>query len=302
MVKTDIIGRMARKRDKILLALLRFNAALPLLFNHALGVIIGTLVTVFPNRRLSTCRTNIGRCFPSLSGRERNRLVRSAMRHTGRGLAEAGRMWLRPVEDNLALIRSVEGEGHIRQALDSGRGVILATPHLGNWELFGLYCSSRYPMTNMYREPPMKGLDETIRGGRESGGGRYVPADASGVRAQLKALKQGEMVGMLPDQVPSEGGLTVPFFGLPAVTMTLLSQLARKSGAAVIFGFAERLPWARGYRIHFLPPDELVTTADIETSVTRVNAQVEQCIRMRPDQYLWIYKRFRNTDTEFYDK
>ena len=294
--------RMSRKRDKIILTLLRFNAAMPLLLNHALGVFVGTLATWIPNKRLSTCRTNIQRCFPELSVNESKRLVRSTMRHTGRGLVEAGRMWLRPAEDNLALIRAVEGEEVVQQALESGRGVILATPHLGNWELFGLYCSHNYPMTNMYRAPPMKGLDETIREGRQSSGGRYVPADASGVRAQLKALKDGEMVGILPDQVPAEGSVTAPFFGIPAVTMTLLSQLARKSGAVVIFGFAERLPWARGYRLHFLPPDDLITTADLEDSVAHVNQQVEKCIRMRPEQYLWVYKRFRNTEAGFYER
>lgn len=110
------------------------------------------------------------------------------------------------------------------------------------------------------------------------------------------------MIGILPDQVPSEGGVIAPFFGLPALTMNLLSKLAKKSNAVVIFGFAERLPWARGYRLYFLPPDEVITTGDVEESVAHVNAQVEKCIRMLPEQYLWIYKRFRNTTPGFYRK
>ena len=224
------------------------------------------------------------------------------MRHAGRAIVEAGRMWLRPPEKNLALIKSVKGEETIHQALDNNRGIILATPHLGNWELAGSYASTRYPLTIMYRPSRMKGLDRLIHSGRETSGGRYVPADTSGVRAQLKALKDGEMIGILPDQVPSEGGVLAPFFGLPAVSMNLLSNLARKTNAVVIFCVAERLPWARGYRLHFLPPDEAITTADMEESVARVNAQVEQCIRMHPDQYLWTYKRFKHTEPGFYER
>jgi KDO2-lipid IV(A) lauroyltransferase len=293
---------MSQITDRIAQWVLRANARLPLIINHALGSLIGTLATFIPNKRIATCRTNIQRCFPELSRREQNRLVRSAMRHAGRATIEAGRMWLRPAAENLARIVHVEGEQVVQQALDNQRGVILATPHLGNWELFGSYCSTHYPLTSMYRPARMKGLDKMIHTSREASGGRYVPASSSGVRAQLKALQEGELIGILPDQVPSEGGVIAPFFGLPALTMNLLSKLAKKSNAVVIFGFAERLPWARGYRLYFLPPDEVITTGDVDESVAHVNAQVEKCIRMLPDQYLWIYKRFRNTTPGFYRK
>lgn len=293
---------MSQTRDRIAQWLLRANARLPLAFNHALGILIGTAFTWLPNKRVVTARTNIRRCFPDLSKREQRKLAHSAMRHAGRAIVEAGRMWARPPADNIALLRSIEGEEVIRQAREQQRGVILATPHLGNWELAGSYVSSRYPLTIMYRPSRMAGLDDMIHGGRESSGGKYVPADGSGVRAQLKALKAGELIGILPDQVPAEGGIIVPFFGLPALSMTLLSNLARKTNAVVIFSVVERLPWARGYRMTFLPPDEAITTADMEESVERVNAQVEKCIQLCPEQYLWTYKRFKNATPGFYIK
>jgi len=84
--------------------------------------------------------------------------------------------------------------------------------------------------------------------------------------------------------------------------MNLLSSLASKTNAVVIFGFAERLSWSRGYRLHFLPPDEKISTAPLQESVERVNAQVEKCIRMVPDQYLWIYKRFQKNGEKFYSR
>ena len=293
---------MSKSSDRIAQCLLRANARLPLSVNHALGIVIGTLFTWIPNKRIATCRTNIRRCFPELTRREQNRLVRRSMRHAGRAIVEAGRMWLRPPEENLALLKSVDGDEHIHDALANNRGVILATPHFGNWELAGSYISTHFPLTIMYLPSQMSGLDQLMHKGRESSGGTYVPADGSGVRALLKALNTGELIGLLPDQVPDEGGVIAPFFGMPALSMNLLSKLAKKTNALVIFGFAERLSWAGGYRMHFLPPDEAITTADMEESVARVNAQVEKCIRLHPDQYLWTYKRFKKTEPGFYKK
>jgi KDO2-lipid IV(A) lauroyltransferase len=216
-------------------------------------------------------------------------------------LMEVGKLWLRPVSKNLALIRSVSGEEYVQQCLDNGKGVILATPHLGSWELAGSYVSSRFPLTTMYQKPMLKGLDKIIKDGREGSGGRYVKTDSSGIRALLKALRNGEMIGLLPDQVPSQGGIIAPFFGHPALTISLLSSLAIKANAIVIFGFAERLSWSRGFRIHYLPPDELISSTSLEESTARINAQVEKCIRMVPDQYLWVYKRFQKNGEHVYD-
>jgi len=215
---------------------------------------------------------------------------------------EVGRLWLQPVEKNLAMIKSVSGEEYITKYLDDGRGVILAAPHMGSWELAGSYVSSRYPLTTMYQKPPLKGLNKLIKDGREGSGGKYVPTERSGIRAMLKALHDGKMVALLPDQVPSQGGVIAPFFNNPALTISLLSKLARKTDAIVIFCFAERLPWSRGFHIHFFPPDELISSTSLKESATRINAQVEKCVRMVPDQYLWIYKRFQKNGEYFYDR
>jgi len=228
--------------------------------------------------------------------------VRQSLRQISKGLMEVGRLWLQPAEKNLAMIKSVSGEEHITKCLEEGRGVILAAPHMGSWELAGSYVSSRYPLTTMYQKPPLKGLSKLIKDGREGSGGNYVPADNSGIRAMLKALRKGEMVGLLPDQVPSQGGVIAPFFDKPALTISLLSKLSGETDATVIFVFAERLPWSRGFKIQFLPPDELISSTALEESAARINAQVEKCIRMAPDQYLWVYKRFQKNGEHFYDR
>lgn len=293
---------MGTKTDKIAELILRANARLPLPVLHAMGNLIGSLLAIIPGKRVATCQTNIAACFPELSSTRQRRLVRQTFRQSAKGLMEVGKLWLRPPENNLTMIRSIEGEEHVTRSLNDGKGVILATPHLGSWELFGSYCSSQYPLTSMYQKPPLKGLNELIRDGREGSGGRYVPADNSGIRALLQTLRKGEMIGILPDQVPSQGGIIAPFFAKPALSMNLLSSLAGKTNAVVIFGFAERLSWSRGYRLHFLPPDEKISTVPLQESVERVNAQVEKCIRMVPAQYLWIYKRFQKNGEKFYSK
>ncbi len=293
---------MSTRKDRIAETVLRTNARLPLSVLHTIGNIFGSLLVILPGKRVATCRANIETCFPELSRNSQRRLVRQSLRQISKGLMEVGRLWLQPVEKNLAMIKSVSGEEHITKCLEEGRGVILAAPHMGSWELAGSYVSSRYPLTTMYQKPPLKGLSKLIKDGREGSGGNYVPTDNSGIRAMLKALLKGEMVGLLPDQVPSQGGVIAPFFDNPALTISLLSKLAAETDATVIFVFAERLPWARGFKIQFLPPDELISSTALEESATRINAQVEKCIRMAPDQYLWIYKRFQKNGEHFYDQ
>ncbi len=293
---------MSNRSDKIVELLLRTNARLPLAVLHSLGNFIGSLMAIIPSKRVATCQANIKACFPELSNSQRKRLLRKSFRQIAKGLMEVGKLWLRPADENLSMLKSISGEEHVSQAIELGKGVILAAPHLGSWELAGSYVSSRYPLTTMYQEPPLKGLSKLIKDGREGSGGTYVPADSRGIRAMLTALRKGDMVALLPDQVPSQGGIIAPFFGIPALTISLLSSLAGKTDATVIFGFAERLPWSRGFHLHFLPPDELISSTALEESAMRINTQVEKCIRMAPDQYLWIYKRFQKNGERFYDR
>jgi KDO2-lipid IV(A) lauroyltransferase len=138
-------------------------------------------------------------------------------------------------------------------------------------------------------------MGKLMRATRERFGARLVSADNTGIRALYKALERGEMVAILPDQVPSarSGSVFAPFFGIPASTMVLLSRLAVKTGAPVMFAYAERLPRGRGYHLHFLPAPPDVNHGDLESSAATVNAMVEKCVRAAPDQYQWVYKRFR---------
>jgi KDO2-lipid IV(A) lauroyltransferase len=280
-------------RTALILAGLWLFAVLPLPLNHALGTTLGWLLALVPNGLRRTTRDNLRRCFPELNSRQRRRLARRSLMEMGKTVTETGPLWRWPGERTLALVREVRGREWLDAALVKGRGVILATPHLGAWDLAGLWGAANLPITTLYRRPRIAGLDQRVRAARERMGARYVAADAAGVRALYQALADHRVVGMLPDQDPRDrGGEFAPFFGTPAYTMTFLSRLARKSGAPVLFAYCERLPRGRGYILHFLPTPASIHAA-LPESLATVNQMVEQCVRALPEQYQWSYKRFK---------
>ncbi|MEZ5581636.1 MAG: lysophospholipid acyltransferase family protein [Candidatus Competibacteraceae bacterium] len=280
-------------RRDLVVRLLRLSACFPLPVVHAFGTFIGWLLSWIPNKSQRIATANIARCLPEWSQAERNRLLRRNLVETGKIMLELGPLWLWEAQRVLGLIQAVTGEEAWQAALAERRGGIAITPHLGAWEVSGLYVSSRYPTTILYR-PSRLGIDDLICAARERAGGRTVATDSAGVRALYKALQAAEVLGILPDQDPGrEAGIFAPFFGQPAHTMVLLSRLAMKYRCPVCLVCAERLPRGRGYRLRFDLLPDTVSEGPLEASVTAVNAAVEQAVRRRPEQYLWVYKRFK---------
>ena len=252
-------------------------------------------MALFPGNLRRVARTNVALCYPELPPREQARRVRAGLANTARAATESAALWLWPRERALALVVETRGEEHLRAAMAAGKGAILAGPHIGAWELVGLYCGARYPMTALYRPLRLAELDALVHQAREKSGATLVPTDARGIRSLYQAMARGDAVGILPDQEPGGGaGVFAPFFGVPAYTMVLLSRMAAKAGAPVIFTFAERLPRGRGFRMHFIPAPEGIADPDPVVAATALNRGVEQCIAIAPDQYQWAYKRFRS--------
>lgn len=273
--------------------LMRSFAALPLPAAHAIGGALGWLMWQFPNSARRVTRRNLELCLPELSVRARRKLERRSLIETGKTLAETPRTWCADPEQVLARVSEVSGEAAVEAAVAEGRGVIVAGPHLGAWEVIGLYLGARYAITTLYRPPRSKKLEKLMTAGRERTGAHVVPTDSRGVRALFKRVARGEMVGILPDQDPGyRRGVFAPFFGVPAVTMTLLSKLAAKRRPLVVVGFAERLPKGR-YHIHLIPVEEAIYDPDPVVSATALNRAVEAAVRRCPEQYQWSYKRFR---------
>jgi KDO2-lipid IV(A) lauroyltransferase len=273
---------------------IRFWSLLPLRLAHGIGALLARLMIWLPNKPKSICQTNIRLCYPQMPEPQKKALIKNILIETGKTVTETGALWLWPQKRLLGLVKSISGEQALLAAVEQKRGVIIAAPHIGAWELVGLYWSSRYPFTALYRPPKMSGLDTFIRSARERCGSRLVPTNAGGVKALFQGIKRNEFIGILPDQDPGEdGGAFAPFFSIPANTMTLLPRLARKSGAAVFFVFAQRLAKGRGYHMHVLPASQAIACDDIVSASKAVNEGVEACIRLCPEQYQWIYKRFK---------
>lgn len=282
------------RRAALMRAALRLLAWLPLRYAQGIGGTVGRLAGLIPNGLRRVAETNLALCFPELSARNRRRLLAQTLAETGRTAAEMGALWLWPAPRVLALVREVPGDEVLTQALSLGKGLILACPHLGAWELAGLYCATRCKLTALYRPPRMAMLDAMIRRARERSGARLVPTDAVGIRALFQALRHGDAVGILPDQDPGrERGVFAPFFGILTNTMTLVSRLAASTGAPVVLVYAERLPRGAGYRMRFVPAPEDIADPDAKIAAAALNRAVESCARARPEQYQWTYKRFK---------
>lgn len=277
----------------IQVALLKLAARLPLRLSHAIGGALGTLVAAFPNSARRTTDINLVRCLPELSSRQRRRLRRRSLMHTARMLMEAGRIWLGPRAAVLAMVREVVGGEHLDAAFARGRGVVVAGPHLGCWEIVNTWIAARYPITVMYK-PQEGAVDHLIRQARADTGARMVTTDNQGVRALLAALRRNEMVGVLPDQAGSrDSGVFAEFFGHAANTPVLAPKLVSRTGAALVFAYGERLPRGRGFRIHYVPGAPEIGDPDVRVGARALNRGIEGCVRQLPEQYWWSYKRFR---------
>jgi KDO2-lipid IV(A) lauroyltransferase len=270
-----------------MLFLLRLAARLPLPLLHALGAALGWIVYLSSPRYRRDFRRNL-----ETAGLSDFRLRRAAVAEAGKGVLEAPVVWLRPLRQVAGLVVEVSGWEHVDSGVKRGRGVIIVTLHLGCWEMVGQYVASRMPLTAMYSPPKVRALEPVMRVGRSRDGAmNCVPADLRGVRALLKALKRGEAIAMLPDQVPGIGdGEWVEFFGRPAYTMTLVGRLSEQTGAPALLCYAERLSRGRGYRFVAEP---LLASRPPESPARALNRSLEQVIRRCPEQYLWSYNRYK---------
>ena len=270
-----------------MIRLFKIVSLVPLWLMHGLGWGLGWLVFagsgVYRRRFLDNARQ---------AGMTR-RQWQGAVGESGKLVAELPRLWLgRPV--------SVQWEGaqHVEAALASGRGLLFLTPHLGSFEVTGQsyarrFGQTRQPIMVLFRPPRQRWLREVVIAARARPGLNMAPTTLAGVKQMIKALKSGESMGLLPDQVPPLGmGRWAPFFGRDAYTMTLSVRLAQQTGATVLLIWGERLAWGRGYRVRVEPlPAPL--PADLTQAVGVINQAMETLIRSCPQQYLWGYARYK---------
>ena len=272
---------------------LLITALLPLKFIHLLGSFMGKLSWLSNSRIRRIAEKNIQLCFPELDHFQQEKLVKQTLNETGKVILETGKMWQGNTNKTLSLVRDCENQHLIDDALAQKKGVIIAMPHYGSWELTSLYCAKHYQLTTMYAPQADIKVDHLIRQARQRTGANLVQTDTSGIRSLSKALKQGEVISILPDQSPKSNGIFAPFFGHPCYTMTLLSKLAQRNNATVIFTYAKRLDDDSGFKIIFREASQEISQLNIEESVVEINFNIEKLIRETPHQYQWTYKRFK---------
>jgi KDO2-lipid IV(A) lauroyltransferase len=283
---------MSPFKFKLLRLLLAAFSLLPLPVVHGLGVFLGWLGSILSFKHARLTKINLQSSGIYQDEVEFKKAVRQNIGESGKALLETLAIWFRNDKRQLSLVRSFDGWNHIEAGLTSGKGIIFLTPHMGCFEITSLYVATRHPVTVLYRPPRHAWMLPLMNMGRKRGKIILAQANIHGVKQLLQAIKRGEAIGMLPDQAPLEGeGEWAPFFGRPAYTMTLVSKLAKKTGAQVLMVFGERLSYGRGYDIHIRP----ITDGGINTP-TLLNTEIERTVMQCPTQYLWGYDRYKARD------
>lgn len=276
-----------------MLALFRWVSRWPLGLLHALGAAVGWLTWALSPTYRRRIREN------SAQAGYRFAQVRGCIAHAGRMAFEMPRLWFgAPVP-----IEWADGKALLEASYAKGKGIVFLTPHLGCFEItaqiVSQHFSPRYgPLTVLYRPARQAILAEVTEQARDRDGLATAPATLAGVRQLIRALRKGQAVGLLPDQVPPQGqGLWSPVFGKPAYSMTLAARLAQQTGADMLLVWGERLPQARGFRLHTQPFGAALSD-DLQTAVDQINAAMEDLIRQCPQQYLWGYGRYKTPRQE----
>jgi KDO2-lipid IV(A) lauroyltransferase len=266
--------------------LFRLIAPMPLWLLHALGAAVGRLVYWLSPTYRRHLRENLAQAGldPALRG--------AVAAEAGKQMLELSRIWMRTLEEAIAQVVEVVGWEYVDAAHRSGKGIVFLTPHLGCFEITAQYLSAHFPITVLYRPPKRTALQQLIEMGRQRAQLHLAPADLTGVRSLIKAIKRGQAVGLLPDQAPKTGeGVWLDFFGRPAYTMTLAARLT-ETGATTLMTWGERLPGGRGYRVHFSPPQVALKGNTLERAQA-INHEVEHLVHRCPAQYLWGYNRYK---------
>jgi KDO2-lipid IV(A) lauroyltransferase len=257
-----------------------------------LGRQLGALVLRIPSRRRHIARCNIALCFPELDAQEREALVDANLRDIGLMLVEFALGWMASDRRLARIPTQIEGLHHLEAARAQGKGVLLVGGHFSHLELCARLISQRIRIAGMYRRMDSRVFEWIVLRARL----HYADAmfDKDDIRGTVKYLRNGGTLWYAPDQdMRSKDSVFVPFFGVPAATITATHHLARLSGAVVIPFFHRRLPGADGYVLRLGAPLEAFPGTDPMLDTARVNGCIEQMAREAPQQYLWVHKRFK---------
>lgn len=284
---------MSNLRARLAIGLVRATGSLPFSVCRLLGKSMGSVAYYCNTRMAKVTYKNISICLPHIPEKERGRFTLRSLQETGKTVTETCFVWQHTIKSDHPMFERCEGEEHVVNALSKSKGLLVIAPHLGNWEALGQFLLKYAQVTNLYQPPKLQGFDSIIIRGRTRTGSKLAPTNTKGVATVLKALKNNEICGILPDQNPNDqqSGAFASFFNEPAFTMTLIHKLIQKTQCAAVFAFAKRT--RSGFTIVFRPAPEKLFSDNQEESLQALNTGIENLVREAPEQYQWEYKRFK---------
>ena len=263
---------------------------------HFFGEISGFLLSIVPNSLKTITKANLKLCFPDKTLKQIRILTRKSLKETSKNLFESGKCWVTYPKLDISKLVAVEGKDLILRSLEEGRGVILFTPHLGNIEILLNFVASNFKSTIPYTPAKISALDSIVNNARGLMGANMVKADSGGVKSSLIALKEGNLIIMASDQVPKKSnGIISNFFGVSALTVTLISTLSKKTKSPCHTVTCLRQNRGQGFRIIFSKKINQMNDLGVQEGVNLMNRELEKCIMKAPEQYAWEYKRFKHS-------
>ncbi|MCC4117460.1 lipid A biosynthesis acyltransferase [Aromatoleum toluclasticum] len=284
---------MARMASSIAVAVFWLLHWLPLGVQARIGGAVGELLYRFAGRRRHIVNVNLRLCFPAMAEAERARIARAHFHALGRSMLERGLLWWASEERLKGLIR-LEGREHVDALIAAGRPILLLAPHFLGLDIGGARFAMEFDSVSVYARQNNPVFDRWLFHGRSRFGDQLLLSRQDGVRGTVKAMKAGRPFYYLPDMdYGREDSIFVPFFGVPAATITGLSRLSRLARAAVVPVVTEMLPGGKGYVTRLGEPWVDFPTTDVEADTLRMNQWIESVVRTMPEQYYWVHRRFK---------
>lgn len=265
---------------------------LPFRFIVAIGNGIGVLLYFLAKERRRVGEINLKLCFSEMSDQARTSLLQSHFKLFARGLFERSILWWGSAARINSLIR-IEGVEHFEAI--KGAPAILLTPHFVGMDVGGQWVAQHIDTVCMYANQKNAYMTELLLKKRARFGSQQLYSRQQGLRPIIKGMRAGMPFIYPPDQDQGvKDGVFVPFFGVPAATMTSVSRIAQMTGAKVVPSITRVLPGGEGYELTFYPAWENYPSGDSVADARRMNEFIEQRIMEMPAQYFWLHKRFKN--------
>lgn len=281
-------------KGAIVVGFLRLFSLLPFAVAQRFGAGIGWLMWKLPNRSRDVARINLSHCFPELSVQEREQLTGETLVNTGRSFAESACAWMWSPQKTVRLIKEVEGEHLLDEALAEGKGLVGITSHLGNWEVLNhWYCLKCSPII-FYRPPKQKAVDDLLQKQRTQLGNKVAASTREGIISVMREVRRGGAVGIPADPEPAlKSGLFVPFLGTQALTSKFVPGLLKSGNANGVFLHCVRLPDNSGFKVIVERAPAALYSSDETVAVTGMSETIASYVRRWPSQYMWTMKRFK---------